>query len=350
VLVPAHNESSGLVPTIEDIKAQLRPADRLVVIADNCSDDTPAIAAAAGAEVVERNDPERVGKGYALDAGLRHLGDEAPDIVVVVDADCRLHPDAIDRLAATCMRTRRPAQALYLMTAPPSANIRYQVAEFAWCVKNQLRPLGLAALGGPSQLVGTGMAFPYAAIGSVNLASGAIVEDLKLGLDLAAAGHPPVFCPAACVTSQFASTAGGAATQRQRWEGGHVMLILGTAIGLLWRAVVTGNWNLLALTLDLVVPPLSLLAMAVLATTAVAALAVPLGLSSVPLFVSAASLAAFSLATLLAWLQIGRAVLPARAIWRIIPYMFAKLGLYRRIVLGKGGSAWIRTDRSKSRR
>src|SRR5262245_27419176 len=66
VLVPAHNESTGLLPTLGDIKAQMRTCDRLVVVADNCVDDTAAVATVAGAEVVERNDPDRKGKGYAL--------------------------------------------------------------------------------------------------------------------------------------------------------------------------------------------------------------------------------------------------------------------------------------------
>ena len=47
--------------------------DRLLVVADNCSDDTAAVARAAGAEVTERSDVERRGKGYALDHGVRHL-------------------------------------------------------------------------------------------------------------------------------------------------------------------------------------------------------------------------------------------------------------------------------------
>src|SRR5438552_3929554 len=56
VLVPAHNESAGLVPTLADIKTQMRPADRLLVVADNCVDDTAAVAGGAGAEVLTRND------------------------------------------------------------------------------------------------------------------------------------------------------------------------------------------------------------------------------------------------------------------------------------------------------
>src|SRR5262249_30591342 len=66
VLVPAHNESRALLPTLADINAQLRAADRLVVVADNCTDDTAAVAGAAGADVVERLDLVKHGKGYAL--------------------------------------------------------------------------------------------------------------------------------------------------------------------------------------------------------------------------------------------------------------------------------------------
>src|SRR5437879_5400266 len=62
VLVPAHDESAGLLPTIADIKAQLHASDRLLVVADNCTDDTAAVAMAAGAEVIIRNDPDRMGK------------------------------------------------------------------------------------------------------------------------------------------------------------------------------------------------------------------------------------------------------------------------------------------------
>ena len=53
--------------------------DRLLVIADNCEDDTAIVAATAGAEVIERHDLARRGKGYALESGLRHLGSAAPE-------------------------------------------------------------------------------------------------------------------------------------------------------------------------------------------------------------------------------------------------------------------------------
>ena len=90
VLVPAHDEGAVLLQTIADIQMQLRPGDRLLVVADNCADDTAGIARAAGAEVVERHDPDKRGKGYALDFGIRHLALDPPEVVIIIDADCRL--------------------------------------------------------------------------------------------------------------------------------------------------------------------------------------------------------------------------------------------------------------------
>ena len=115
VLVPAHNEAGTLAATLARIRRQLRADDQLLVVADNCTDDTAAIARRCGAEVVERNDPQHRGKGYALAAGVNRLRHRAPEVVLIVDADCNLEENAVDRLAAQVVHTRRPAQAIYLM-------------------------------------------------------------------------------------------------------------------------------------------------------------------------------------------------------------------------------------------
>jgi cellulose synthase/poly-beta-1,6-N-acetylglucosamine synthase-like glycosyltransferase len=347
VLVPAHNESSGLLPTLVNIQEQLLPVDRLVVIADNCSDDTAVVARATGAEVVERHDPTKRGKGYALDWGVQHLSLKSYPIVVIIDADCKLADGALDNLVSTCVSTGRPVQALYLMSPPSASLINYQVAEFTWRVKNWLRPLGLRTVNLPCQLMGTGMAFRWEQLRSANLASTQIVEDLQLGLDLALAGHPPVFCPSARVTSEFPLSVEGAGTQRKRWEQGHLNLLLRRAPRLLAIALARRDWNLLAITLDLAVPPLSLLGMLVFVIFLLSLLWAIAGYSSAALAVSASSLLAFTIATLLAWLKCGRDVVPPKALLLIPSYVFRKLTLYSQFVFGKIDSDWIRTDRTK---
>ncbi|HEV7136313.1 MAG TPA: glycosyltransferase family 2 protein, partial [Steroidobacteraceae bacterium] len=197
IVVPAHNEAGLIAGTIRAILPQLLAIDRLIVVADNCSDETAAVAGAAGAQVLVRNDSTRRGKGYALDFGVRHLTADPPEVVLIVDADCRVEEGCVDRLARVCAASRRPVQALDLMHARADAGLTGRIAAFAWILKNQARPIGLGRLGLPCQLMGTGMAFPWECIARADLASGHIVEDLKLGIELALEGSPALFCPEA---------------------------------------------------------------------------------------------------------------------------------------------------------
>lgn len=347
VVVPAHNEGAAMIPTLDDIKGQLRPDDRLLVVADNCDDDTAAVGTRSGAEVVERRDSERRGKGYALDWGIRSLDNDPPDVVVMIDADCRLAADAIGFLTDACSVTGRPAQALYLMTLPAGSAVSKQIGAFAWRLKNWVRPQGLKNLGQPCQLMGTGMAFPWRVIRSVELASGWIVEDLKLGLDLATAKAPPLFCPSALVTSQFAGSVGGVASQRSRWEHGHIATIITFAPRLLLMAIAQRNFSLLVLTLDLIIPPLSLLVLSLVSACCISGLMALLGLGSAPLIISSSSLASVTAIVGFAWNKYGRDVLPARAIVSMPIYVLSKFGLYGQILLGKMTTQWVRTDRNR---
>jgi cellulose synthase/poly-beta-1,6-N-acetylglucosamine synthase-like glycosyltransferase len=348
VLLPAHNESNGLLKTLENIKAQLRPGDRLVVVADNCTDDTGVIARGAAAEVTERQNPAKIGKGYALDWGIRYLSADPPEVVVVIDADCRLAPSALDQLVTTCAATKRPTQALYLMNAPDESPIDYQVALFAFRVRNWVRPLGLRALNLPCQLMGTGMAFPWDVIRSAELATGQAVEDLKLGLDLTRTGNPPLFCPSAGINSDFPSSIKGAVSQRKRWEQGHIGMIATALPGLFYDSVTQGNFRLLVLTLDMSIPPLTLLSMLLSLTLLASWIGVHFGLSSSALVIATLSLSAYIIAVLLCWFKFCGGILSVSSIFSVISYVVAKFPVYRRILSGRDNPQWVRTDRDKS--
>ena len=348
VLVPAHNESTGVLPALADIRQQLLPGDRLVVVADNCTDDTVAVAKLAGADVIERVDTTKRGKGYALDHGFRYLSFDPPDIVIVIDADCRIQPGSIEQLALKAAATKRPAQAINIVISPPTSAVNHQVAEFAGRVKRWVRPLGLSFLNLPCQLTGTGMAFPFEIARLADLTTGSIAEDLKLGLELSLAGHSPVFCPSACVTSEFPSSVVGTSTQRKRWEQGHIEMILKDAVRLLSLAFARRNWNLLALTLDFAVPPLSLLAMLISGLFAVTLVPAFLGFSSTPLIITTGTLFVFVASIFVAWLKCGRDILPGSSIFRLFTYVTGKFGLYSEILSGKSDAQWQRTDRKKA--
>ena len=259
ILVPAHNEAGGIRQTLDSLTPQILPRDRIVVIADNCTDSTAAVARHAGAEVLERSDPVRHGKSYALDFGVRALQHNPPDVVVVIDADCIAEPAAIDRIARLAFDTGRPAQANYLLEPPPGRRAHQQMASLAFLVKNLVRPAGLDRMGLPCFLNGSGMAFPWAVIQAADLASGRITEDKWLTVDLALAGHAAIFVRDARVTGRLPDQKHAEDSQRTRWLHGHMECMLVQGPRLLLGAIRQRRIDLFGLAFDLCVPPLSLL-------------------------------------------------------------------------------------------
>lgn len=346
VLVPAHDEAAGIAGTLDSIRRQLAPGDRVLVVADNCRDDTAARARAAGAQVTERFDDVRRGKGFALAHGVAHLAADAPEVVVIVDADCTLGERALDRLARLCAATGRPVQARYLMRYPPGVGgLSARIAEFAFRMKNRVRPLGAARLGAPCPLFGSGMAFPWPLIANAPLANGNIVEDMKLGVDLALAGHGALYCDAASVDSFFPATTDGQASQRTRWEHGHLQT-LRTEVPRLAVRGLAGDGRCLAMALDLAVPPLSLLVMLQAAALAFALAAWLAGGGAWPAAIALAGCVACATAVLLAWRRFARDVLPLAQLAGVPAYALRKLGLYRRFAVNRQ-TTWVRSRRDQ---
>lgn len=344
VLVPAHNEAGGIGPTLATITPQLRSGDRLVVVADNCTDTTAAEARQAGATVIERQDSTQRGKGYALDFGLRYLAADAPDVVIFIDADCTLHPGSLAALTSQTQRTKRPVQAVYLMEKPPSPGLKDGISAFAFKVKNWVRPLGLYRLGQPCLLTGTGIALPWSAATAVTVASGHIVEDMKLGLDLALAGYPPQFCQAAWVTSRLPSGDQAAVTQRTRWEHGHLQMLTEYVPRLLGQALTQRRLGLLALALELSVLPITLQVVAVVAIAALSLVFAIAGLGWLPAYLALGALACLVAGISLAWIGYGRADLSLRDILGMPAYLLSKFSIFSKF-LTKPEKAWIRTER-----
>ena len=345
VLIPAHNEGAGILPTIRDVQAQLGPRDDILVVADNCTDDTAAIVGAAGVEVIVRTDLARRGKGYALEFGVRHLGLNPPDVVVIMDADCRLGENALRCLSANAMASGRPVQSLYLMRAPENAPAGKGVNLFAWRVKNWVRPLGLKLFGLPTQLLGTGMAFPFSLLVGRDLGNSRLAEDCALGIALASAGYPPLFVSEARVHSQFPVSQAGSESQRQRWEKGHLENIVDLVPRALVKSLRGRSPGLAALAIDMAVPPLSLLVLATAASVIFGGVASGLGAPAAALAIPLLSLLLVAVGTVLAWRAVGRDVLPLRELPGLPLHAIRKLGFYHGIASGKASSSWIRTDR-----
>jgi len=345
VLVPAHNEELVIQATLKDLVPQLKPQHRLVVIADNCTDATAEIARAAGATVIERQNLDLRGKGYALEYGLQFLESDPPEVVVFMDADCKAHPRAVAQITQQAIATGRPIQGVYLMAKPESPTPKDAVSAFAFKVKNLVRSSGLAQLGIACLLDGTGMAFPWSVIRSVDIASGNIVEDMKLGFDLNIAGHRPMLCPQANVTGYLPQQAQAATSQRTRWEHGHIETLLNYVPQLLQASWQQKRFDLLISALDLCIPPLSLLVMIWSALLVVTLLWSFLGVSSIPASLLAIAGAFLISAIFVAWTKFGRTDLPLLQLLSIPLYILWKIPLYFKFLV-KPQKNWVRTERN----
>ena len=345
VLVPAHNESNHVVPTIASLLTQLGAQDRVLVIADNCDDDTAQQARAAGADVVERFDSTRRGKGYALAFGVDALRDDPPDVVLVVDADCQVSGSGVRLIAAQSLSSGCPVQMLDLMVAPSGASLRTRMLAFAWLMKNQVRPQGTQHLGQACHLMGTGMALPWRLISKAQLATGHVAEDMKLGVDFTLAGLAPKFSQDACVVSYFPTSSEVARVQKSRWEHGHLQTLREELPRLLISALRQPHCAKWTLALDLMIPPMALYVMLLFSVgLSVWLCAMFLPQLNAALVVLWAGQISLVVAVLLSWWRFARQLLSLREMLTTPWYALWKLPVYLSY-FAKRRVGWIRTKR-----
>ncbi len=349
VLIPAHDEAELIARCVSSLRAQSHPRERyeIVVVADNCTDDTAAVARRAGADaVLERRDPDARGKGRALRWAMdeRLARDDAPEAIVVVDADTTADANLLACLASAHRSGAQAVQSAYVLE--PDASPRSALRAAAFLLFNRARPAGRGALGLSVSLTGNGMLLSRELLRTVPWEAFTATEDLEYSLDLAAAGIAIAFAGGACVRAPTAPSAQAAATQQLRWEGGRAHLVRTRAPGLIAAAVAQRRATLLLVALDLVTPPLGTLAALALAGLAAG------GVLTVAGVCSAWSLLPWleAVAALPAYVLVGLAAAHApRSAYRALlraPQLILAKPLQLRRVLAFRPDSWVRTERA----
>jgi len=344
VLIPSHNEEAIVSGIIGDVTSQAKENDRIIVIADNCNDGTADVARKHGAEVFERTNTTERGKAYALKFALEKLEEDPPEVVIVVDADCRISSDALAHLSGKAAKLNRPVQGSYIFGEQKDGAASNNATSFTLWFKNHIRPLGSLRVGLPCQLTGSGMAFPWKVIRKVNVANQSLAEDTTLGLDLAYNGHPPIFCPEARIDGHVPKSWGTMVQQRRRWEQGYLESILSNAPKMTLRSITSFRPGLLWSALDLCIPPLALLGMAWGVVTMLAFALAWLGASLLPAILLVAAAVIMGGGMVLGWLVHCRDQVPVSAILAIPWFLVRKIGIYTSLLL-KREKVWLRTDR-----
>jgi cellulose synthase/poly-beta-1,6-N-acetylglucosamine synthase-like glycosyltransferase len=346
LVVAAHDEEAVIADTLSGLVPELGKDDLLLVVADNCTDGTAAIARSAGATVAERHDPDRRGKGYALQFGFDILAKDPPAVVVVVDADCRVSAGTVRRLADCALAHNRPVQGDNLLTPRERATPLSAISTLAFLVRNRVRPMGLRNLGLGCHLMGTGMAVPWEILRMAPSTGPCLAEDLLMGIDLAMAGFPPIYCASAQITSSPPERNEAVLGQRRRWEHGHLALLIEHAPRTILRGILRRRLALAAMGFDLLVPPLALLIAVAVLSCAAAWGGARFGASIAPLAILLCALGLVLLSVALAWLKFGRALVPARYLLMAPVYVLWKIPLYVSFLLHGSERSWNRTERT----
>lgn len=346
VIVPAHNEERGLRRTLESVAECLAPGLelRVVVIADNCLDETAAVARLCDARVFVRNDPLAPGKGQALNwliTTQRGLV-EAADYCAVIDADTvvdgRFFLEAVRALRAS---GELVVQGFYgVLNTDEGRRPRLMAAALA--VFHHLRPLGRCAVGGTAGLKGNGMVFHRSVLLQYGWPAFSNVEDVEFTIHLALDGVRVWYVPTACVYGEMPTGRAAASTQRARWEGGRAGVVR-RYLPVLCRAFLRRPSRLvLDVILDLLTPPLGLLVVLQAVLLIVAVFfggGVFVWLGAAAMVVSAVYVACglvLHREPFRVWVALAAA--PVYVAWKGL--------VYARLVVFGGGAVWRRTPRS----
>jgi 1,2-diacylglycerol 3-beta-glucosyltransferase len=342
VFVPAHEEQGSIASAVESLLscAYPRHSRRVIVIADNCADQTALRADSAGAEVWERVDRERRGKGFALAWAIERLrlDGAAFDAIAIVDADCTVSPNL---LSAIDSRLHDGAQALQVnyLAGNPDASRASALRYAGFALMNTVRFLGKQRLGLSCGLVGTGMAFSRELLERQEWREFGLVEDGEYHMRLVLAGERSEFVREASVSSPMPTAIGGSG--EERWEQGRLELVRRWTPRLLLAGITERDAVRLHTGFESLVPPQSLIAAAGLGSLAARLLLGPrrLALRSLASLVGQAVFVLGGLRLVRAPATVYRALLIAPAL------IASKSLLYVRLLRGRGPQDWVRTER-----
>jgi cellulose synthase/poly-beta-1,6-N-acetylglucosamine synthase-like glycosyltransferase len=267
VIVPAHNEAAVIERTVASLKKIEWPADRfrVWVVADNCTDSTASQARSAGAQVRERHDANLRGKGYALQYAFgASLREGWANAVVVVDADAEVSANLLEAFAARIETGAHAVQAHYGVLNP-MASWRTRLITIAKASFHIVRSRARERVKVSCGIRGNGWCVTRELLEKVPYAAFSLTEDLEYGIDIGMAGYRVAYADEAHSDADMASGEQVASKQRQRWEGGRFQLIRQKTLPLLGAALRQRSALCFDLALDLLVLPLSYVALNVVA-------------------------------------------------------------------------------------
>ena len=233
-LVPAHNEMKVIGRCVQSLMGQNYPTERftVIVVADNCDDETERIARKLGADCLVRLDPDRLGKPHAIAWALGEIGDLSKwEACVIIDADSEVAPDFAAVLASSAPLRKKALQAYYGISNPGGSwltrlacllgRARYEV-EYPLKSRAQLN----------CPLTGNGMCIGSDILAQHGWTAFSLTENWELYADYTTRGIRIDLANQARLYALESESLSGSRTRRSRWLRGRAHVL-----GAYWRPI-----------------------------------------------------------------------------------------------------------------
>lgn len=349
-VVPAHNEERNISKTVGSLKGMEYPRELfdVVVIADNCTDETASVAWHSGAMVLERTDKQKRGKGHALQWAVDQL-QRSPvhyEGYVVIDADSIVSKKFLHVMNWYLEQGAGSIQSADLVAPNPGA-WSSEVSRISLTLYNYVRPLGRKAINCSAGLRGNGMCFSADTLKNVPWQAHSLTEDLEYGLILLQHGIATVFAPEAQVYATMPAKSKNAESQRTRWEGGRFPVIKKYAVPLFRSALRELSLKKADALIDLLTPAFVNMIGIVMFTTGIKYFG-----ESVPMFQTGISLNAWLVLFFVAVSYVVVGLIAAKADLALCKavvyfpvYLLWKIRLYAKLLFTGVTKEWVRTAR-----
>jgi hypothetical protein len=347
ILIPAHDEESGLATTLCSIRNVDYPTDHVhvVVIADRCHDATATVARSSGVQCLERSDGTP-GKGAAIAWAVDRLRtrDTDYDALVIVDADTVVDAHLLDAYDVA-LRNGHEIQQGYNYLSNPWETPFTRIIAVTSVLRNALFYGGKERLGLSSMLSGTGMCFSRRVLDRYHWTALSVGEDWEFSVLLLLNGETIHFNRHARTMARESKGFRQASSQRLRWASGR-QAVAGNGSGNLIRAGLRHRrLDLFDAALTLVAPTFS-----AQATLTLLCLAISMFVSVDPAWGFLLPWAVAMTGLLAAYFLLGVALTeaPVRALSGILlipAFLPWRLAIEICGLLGYGRKQWVRTSR-----
>jgi cellulose synthase/poly-beta-1,6-N-acetylglucosamine synthase-like glycosyltransferase len=352
VMIPAHDEEAGISSTVRSCLELDYPQAlfEVVVIADNCVDQTASLAQQQGATVVERFDASDRSKGFALKFWFDRLIDTGRiddlDAIVVIDADSVVDSQLL-RVFSRHLEEGRDWVQGFDTVSNTCDSWRTRLMAYSFGLINGVLLQGQTALGLSGALRGNGMCLSTRGLRRFPWNKYGLVEDLEYSWSLRLEGETIAFAPDAIVRASMLAGGGTAAIdQRRRWEFGRGE-IRRQVLGPLLRSTRLKPLDKIAAVIELCMPTMvGLASLCFLSAILIIRLLLASSATGSGLFWTLVSLSALALLSLSLYGLAPFFILPMRVnllvgLIHFPPYALWKLS----ILFHRRPNRWIRTPR-----